>query len=263
MPLSPEKVREAAILLAGARRENLVLDGIPEEIRPSNIAEAYAIQDALVEELGWETGGWFCACTNEVIQDILGLREPYYARLFSQFILESPAQLQSTEFPPIVLECEFGFRLGEDLPSRAEPYTRDEVEAAIGSVHPAIEVVAGHLKDWPNQDVWSVIADNGTDGALIVGEGTQDLRALGLVNMPVALDINGEEKRSGTGANVLGDPLDAFVWLANARSRDGHGLNASDIHNTGTATDIIWIEPGDEALARFEGLGEVSLKLGR
>ena len=40
----------------------------------------------------------------------------------------------------------------------------------------------------------------------------------------VALSVNGREERRGSGANVLGDPLDAFVWLANARSRAGGGL---------------------------------------
>ena len=261
MSLTPEQVRKAAEFLAGARHDNAVLKEIPSAIRPSDIADAYAIQDALAEELGWETGGWFCACTNDVIQDILGLREPYYARLFSQYILNSPAELRSSEFPPIVLECEFGFRLGKDLPSRAEPYTRQDVEAAVASVHPTIEVVAGHLENWPKQDVWSVIADNGTDGALIVGTGTADWQVLDLVTMPVTLEVNGEQRRSGTGANVLGDPMGAFVWLANARSREGDGLKAHHIHNTGTATEIIWIEPGDEAVARFEGLGEVRLRL--
>ncbi len=261
MALSDRQIQEAARLLASARRGNKILDAVPAEFRPGDIADAYAVQDALVAELGWETGGWFCACTNSVIQDILGLREPYYARLFSRYILSSPSELQSAEFPPIVLECEFGFKLGGDLPARAESYTRKEVEAAVVSVHPTIEVVAGHLKDWPNQDVWSVIADNGTDGALVFGEGATAWRELDLVNMPVTLEINGEEQRSGSGANVLGDPMDAFVWLANARSRDGEGLKAHDIHNTGTATDIIWIEPGDEAVARFEGLGEVRLRL--
>ncbi|MEM7427596.1 MAG: fumarylacetoacetate hydrolase family protein [Pseudomonadota bacterium] len=261
MALDAEQIRAAAQLLASARNENRVHDEIPSDTRPANLADAYAIQDALAEELGWDAGGWFCACTNQVIQDILGLREPYYARLFSRYIFESPARLRSSEYPPIVLECEFGFRLGGDLPSRGDSYTRREVEAAIVSVHPTIEVVAGHLKDWPNQEVWSVIADNGTDGALVVGKGKQDWRELDLVNMPVTLEINGEEKRSGTGANVLGDPLEAFVWLANARSRDGEGLRAHDIQNTGTATEIIWIEPGDEAVAKFEGLGEVALHL--
>ncbi|MGI9407533.1 MAG: 2-keto-4-pentenoate hydratase [Hyphomicrobiaceae bacterium] len=259
--MTPDEIGLAADVLKSARLENKIIDCIPEAVRPQNIRDAYAVQDRFVEALGWEVGGWFCACTNVSIQKILNLNEPYYARLFTRHIFAEPATLNAADYPPVVLECEFGFRLGRDLPRRSEPYTRGEVESAISEVHPTIEVVAGHLRDWPNQDVWSVIADNGTDGALVYGKGARDWQNLDLVNMPVSLEVNGRVVREGSGRNVLGDPLEAFVWLANARSKDGEGLRAGDIHNTGTTTDIIWIEPGDTATARFEGLGSVSLDL--
>jgi 2-keto-4-pentenoate hydratase len=214
--LTPEQVDEAAQILVAARRGNLVIDGIPETCRPMTLADAYAVQDGFIERLGTEVGGWFGACTNTVIQEMLGLDEPYYARLLAPFIFESPARLDTAEYPPIVLECEFAFRLGRDLPPRDEAYSRAEVEDAIASVHPAIEVVAGHLRDWPNQDVFSVIADNGTDGALVVGRGVEDWRGLDLVATSVELHVNGTCERTGSGARVLGDPLGAFVWLVNA-----------------------------------------------
>lgn len=259
--MTPDDINRAAETLRKARVDNTVIECIPEAVRPGNIQEAYAVQNRFVETLGWEVGGWFCACTNVSIQTLLSLNEPYYARLFSKYILPEPAVLNAADYPPIVLECEYGFTLSKDLPKRREPYTRDEVAAAVASVHPTIEVVAGHLKNWTTQDVWSVIADNGTDGALVYGEGRTDWHALDLIDAPVSLAVNGEIVREGSGRNVLGDPLEAFVWLANARSRDGDGLKSGDIHNTGTATDIIWIKPGDTATANFEGLGSVSLTL--
>ena len=183
------------------------------------------------------------------------------ARLFKNFIFAEPVTSKAADYPPIVLECEFGFRLKKDWPPRAEGYSHDEVCAAIAQVHPTIEVVAGHLKDWPKQDIWSVIADNGTDGALVYGAGITDWRALDLVNMRVTLNVNGEIMREGSGASVLGDPLHAFIWLANERAKGGDGLRAGDIHNTGTATNIYWVEPEDEIVACFEGLGSVRLHI--
>ena len=259
--MNTEQINRAAELLRSARIENKVVDCLPKAIRPTNLQEAYSVQDRLVQVLGWNVGGWFCACTNPAIQRILNLDEPYYARLFKDYIFAGPVILKATDYPPIVIECEFGFRLGNDLPKRSEPYSREEVEDAIAEVHPTIEVVAGHLRDWPNQDVWSVIADNGTDGALVYGTGTTEWRRLDLVNMRVTLEVNDRIEREGSGENVLGDPLDAFVWLANARSRDGDGLRAGDIQNTGTATEIYWVEPGDEVIACFEGLGSVQLRI--
>lgn len=259
--MKPSEIDKAATLLAQARWKNHLVDEIPESIRPRTLLEAYAIQARLVELLGMETCGWFCACTNEKIQTRLGLFEPYYARLLEPFLLESGAVLKSADYPPLVLECEFGFRLGHDLPSRQEPYSRDDIEGAVLLVHPTIEVVAGHLKNWPEQDVYSVIADNGTDGALIYGEGKRDWLNLDLKLCSVQLTVNGETVRRGVGADVLGNPIDAMVWLANARSRDGDGLKQGEIHNTRTATDIAWVKPGDIAVAEFSGLGEFELTI--
>jgi 2-keto-4-pentenoate hydratase len=259
--VNASEIEKAASLLADARVHNHLIDVIPLAFRPRTLADAYAIQSRLVELLGMETGGWFCACTNEKIQSRLGLFEPYYARLLKPFIFESGAVLKSVDYPPIVLECEFGFRLDRDLPSREVPYTRADIVAAVLSVHPTIEVVAGHLKNWPEQDVYSVIADNGTDGALVCGEGIRDWSSLDLRDTRVQLNVNGEVVRSGLGADVLGDPVEAMVWLANARSRDGDGLKKDDIHNTGTATDIVWVKAGDVACADFSGLGSVRLAI--
>lgn len=249
----------ASALLADARKCNRVLDSLPEGLRPRSLAQAYAIQDALAERLGWGVGGWFCACVNPEIQRRLGLDEPYYGRAVSNHQFASPARLLAASFPPISLECEFAFRLARDLPAREAPYGREEVEAAVATVHPAIEAVAGYLKDWITQDVFSVVADNGTDGPLIYGAGITDLSATPLDAVNVELWVNGACQRTGTGAHVGGNPLEALTWLANARSRAGDGLQAGYLHNTGTATDLYWAAPGDQIVADFGPLGKVGL----
>lgn len=260
--LGADQIERAAKALAEARCTVTVLDRLPDGSEPQTLADAYAIQDRLIALLGWEIGGWYCACTNSEIQRLLSLSEPYYARLFARAIKPSPATLRQADYPPMVVESEFAFRLKADLPARARPYARAEVLDAIGSVHPAIEVVAGTLKDWPTQSVFAVIADNGTDGALVRGEpGVADWRSLDLPGMDVRLSVNGVVTRRGRGANVLGDPLQSFVWLANARSRAGGGLKAGQLHNTGTATSIQPVGPGDHVKVEFVGLGTAEMRV--
>ena len=60
---------------------------------------------------------------------------------------------------------------------------------------------------------------------------------------------------------MLGDPVLALTWLVNARCRDGDGLRAGDLHNTGTATDIAPFAAGSVAVADFGPLGRVELTL--
>ena len=261
MALTQHQIDEAAVLLADARRSVAIIDSLPESIRPRTLADAYAIRDRLIETLEADTYGWFGACTNEVIQDMLGLAEPYYAYLLTEHVYLSPAKLDTQRYPPIVFECEFGFTVDRDFAPAGHPYNRTEIEQAVSRVSPVIEIVAGHLKDWPNQDVFSVIADNGTDGALVIGEPFPDWHAIDLISTPVTLVVNGETVREGSGANVLGDPMHAFVWLVNDLTRDGITVKAGQIHNTGTATDIYWAKPGDRVEARYGESGIVSLEL--
>ncbi len=259
MPLTPEQVNYSAELLAEARHRVATIPALPAACRPADLADAYAICDRLDEILGWEVAGWYLGATNVEIQRLLGLDGPYMARLYARLAIASPARLDASAYPPMVLECEFAFRLGRDLPARDTPYDRADVAAAITTVHPSIEVVAGHIADWTEQDVWSVIADNGTDGALVYGEGVTDWRTIDLRGVDVVLRVNGEIVRKGRGEAVLGDPLDAMVWLANARRAAGDGLRAGMICNTGTATSICPVAAGDRAEATFSSLGSTAL----
>lgn len=259
--LSNEAVARAADIFALARRENAMVPGLPPDCAPRSIEDAYRIQDALHARLGGGIDGWFGACTNEDIQTMLGLREPYYGRLRSSEVFASPAELDTSRYPPMVIECEFGFRVGRGFGPADHPVSPEAVAAAVTEVCPMIEVVAGHLEDWPNQDVFTVIADNGTDGAWVVGDGIPDWRAVDLAGSRVTLRSNGEVVREGFGSRVLGNPLDAFEWLVNAVIRDGKAIEAGHVHNTGTATEIYWASAGERIEAEFEGIGTVALTL--
>jgi 2-keto-4-pentenoate hydratase len=254
-------LRGAAALLADARREVAVLRELPEDCRPTNLEEAYFVSDTLAADLGWPIRGWYCAATNPAVQRILGIDEPYYGRLFEPLVYESPAALDTDDFPPMMVEVEVAFELGSDLPPRGRAYTNAEVADAVSSVAGSIEVVAGHLQDWMSQDAYSVISDNGTDGALVVGPAHTRWREFDLVTMEASVLRNGVEERRGSGANVLESPLNALTWLANARAAVGNGLSAGQVHNTGTLTAPLPVERGDELTVRFDALGDVHLTL--
>lgn len=160
-----------------------------------------------------------------------------------------------------MLECEFSFILANDLPARPAPYGLDEVKAAIATLHPSIEVVAGTLKDWQHQPPFTIVADNGVDGALVLGEGNANWRDHDLERMPVELFVDGDLMQKGYGANVLGNPLNALLWLANEQRKRGNGLRAGDVYNTGTATLMQPMKAGQHAVAFFGPLGQAELRL--
>jgi 2-keto-4-pentenoate hydratase len=258
--LGREAIERAAQALYGARASHRLLASLPVGCRPHDLDEAYAIQDRLVELIGDRTAGWFAGCTNPAIQRQLGLPGPYAARLLAASVMPSPARLD-THGLPIVLEVEFGFTMRTDLPPRADDYEEAEVAEAIATVHPAIEVVIGHFEDWVRHDVFSLIADNGTDGALVIGKGVPYRPALALDEIGVRLRVDSEVVREGRGRDVWGGPIAALVFVANHSASHAQGLKSGDVVNTGTCTAMYFAKAGSVAVAEFEGLGEVRLAL--
>lgn len=257
--LTIEQQHEAAARILQCRSSGVLMDDLPAQCKPHNLVDALAIRDLVFEGLNDEPAGWFVGCSNPAIQRQLGLDEPYCARLGASTVHASAARLAASRFPTITLEVEFAFTLGQALPARAAPYSTDEVAAAISQVHPAIEVVTSHFNGWTHQPIFNIIADNGTDGALVYGAGKSLAEAGDLSRIQTSICVNGAPGAQGSGADVLGDPLTVMVWLANRCHEDGIGLEAGQIHNTGSTTPMVLAQPGDSCRAVFEGLGEVEI----
>jgi 2-oxopent-4-enoate/cis-2-oxohex-4-enoate hydratase len=115
------------------------------------------------------------------------------------------------------------------------------------------------LENWHFQGVPSLIADNGVNAALVLGDPDEDWRRLDLAAHAVELTVNGAPAGDGVGANALGHPIEALLWLANQLSHRGIGLKKGEVVTTGVVTPFVLLEAGDEAVASFGVLGEVSV----
>lgn len=251
-----------AIALTAARFDKNRIPALPEP--PADVRSAYLEQAVVVrswlERLGGELAGYKVACTNEIAQKHLGTDGPFFGRLFSATVWDSPVTVDSSPFFMRVIEPEFGFQMAADLPPRAEPYSRDEVAAAAGLLLPAIEIVDSRYDEWTTAGLRALIVDNACHGGWVRGPRCSDWRSLDLAAHPVRLFLNGKETTSGTGAAVLGHPLNALTWLANKLTGFGTGLRAGDFVSTGVCTDICFAEPGDRLVADYGSLGQIELK---
>jgi 2-keto-4-pentenoate hydratase len=253
-------VTAAAEALREARLRHQRMDALPEVCRPPTIADGYRVQDALVAFMGEAVVGWKIGSTSKKAQKIVGTIGPFAARILASNFHASPAALPADGFFMRALEAEFAFRLGADLPVRDTPYGRDEVVAAAGALHPAIEISDSRFTDWAKAGAPSLIADNGNEGQVIFGDPVTDWRDIDLPGHEVVMIVNGETVAEGRGANVLGDPIEALVWLANDQRQRGHGLRAGEAVITGSCTGVNMAEAGDTARAEFGSLGAVELK---
>jgi 2-keto-4-pentenoate hydratase len=159
-----------------------------------------------------------------------------------------------------VVEAEFAFRMGRDLPAEHAPFAREDVRAAITAVLPAIEIVDSRFAEWTKVGAFSLIADQGATGYWVAGSEVTAWRDLDLPGHHVRLFVNGAASREGIGGNVLGDPLASVIWLANDLARRGGGLRAGEVVSTGTCIDVYFAAPGEQVLADFGDLGRVQVK---
>lgn len=251
---------ELAALLATLRREGRQQSGLAPALVPGDEAAAYRVARKVADRLGWQTGGWKIAANKPDMQRRLRTNSPIYGRVFSQFIHESPAAFETARLSHPIAECEYIVRLATDLPARDAPYGRDEVETAVASVHPGVEVAEcrfAHDDRFP--PLPAILADGSGSGSLVLGPAIEDWTNRDIVSQPVVLSVNGVEKRRGTASEAVDHPLVSLTWLANALSRAGTGLKAGEVVSTGTCTGMQLARPGEEHRADFGPFGEVRI----
>jgi 2-keto-4-pentenoate hydratase len=251
---------EAAEALAGARKEGTELARLPGGL-PEDLEAAYALQRAAVDHFGARHCGWKIGATSPEAQVILNTDGPFAAPLFESACWETGMALPCPRHGLLGLEPEFAFRLGGDLPPRDEAYEPAEVRAAIATVHPVFEVIGLRLPDRHFRNVLVVIADFGANVGLVAGAGIADWQKLDLARIEVVASIDGDPVAKGTGAKVLGHPLQALTWLANHLRVTGDGLAAGQWVSTGTCAGVVQIQPGEHAEADFGPIGKVEMTL--
>lgn len=257
---------QAADLLMQARRSRALLPALPEAQRLRDAQAAYEIQEAFIVRLCTDYAtravGYKVGCTSQAAQQLLQADGPFYGRLLQAFVHPSPARLRADQHTLRIIEPEFAFRMAADLPPTGTSYSQSQVAAAVETLLPAIEIVGSRYQDWLAVGAWSLIADNGVNEAWVQGPAYRgDWRAIDLPNHNMAFSVNGKVVRHGRGDAVLGNPLNALVWLANALAAQGKGLRAGDLVSTGVCCQVYKAEPGDRMRADFGVLGVVDLEL--
>ncbi len=249
----------AAELLLKARGDHRRLDRLPPDCTPQTVEDGMAIQNALAELWGLEVAGWKVGAASAAAMQMLRTDSPFPGRVFAPYLLDSPASVAAEALHKCAVECEFAFRLGRDLPPRGADYGMDEIRDAVTEARPAIELVNDYWVDGFALGVAHFVADNGSNGGLVLGNPIGDWRERDLAAAAVTLTIDGEPAASGTGANVLGHPLNTLVWLANDLSRRGIGLKEGEVVTTGSMTGMTPCPPGATAAGDYGVLGSVQV----
>jgi 2-keto-4-pentenoate hydratase len=250
--------QELAELLARLRREGRQQSGLDARLVPPDTATGYRVAAKVAERLGWEVLGWKIAAAKEEMQRALRTDSPIYGRVFA--LETSPLTVAHARLCSPIPEVEYQARLGADLPSRAEPYTVDEVTEAVASLHPGIELAeCRFIHDAVFPPLPAILADGAGSGTLVYGPAIIDWKTRDIAGQEVKLICNGTQRRKGTAEAALDHPMVPLTWLANELSRTGIGLKAGQMISTGTLTGMLAPRPGEVYVADFGPFGSATL----
>jgi 2-keto-4-pentenoate hydratase len=251
MTMRPELERLARSL-AEAWRACATIPLPAAEAAPRSRGDAFAIQDRMAEILGDRCVGWKVGAAVRAVQILEGHDGPITGRFFAPRLYRSPARIPAL-YEGYKIESEFAFRFAQNVPPRARPYTRAELEPQL-VLHPGLEVsgvryaTSGGSRKANTHDA---IADNGSGGAYVVGDGIADWRGLDLATLPIDARIDAGEPIHTYSGEYRRDPVDILVETVNGLSERGIGLAAGDLLSTGSLTLPTPLHAGQTYVAHF------------
>jgi 2-keto-4-pentenoate hydratase len=200
--------------------------------------------------------GWKVAQTSAETRRQFGFHEPIFGCLMEEGLRRSGHAYERDELIRPGCEPEVCVRLAAPLSGEVDAATARRV---VDVLHPAFEIIEVR-GDIAGQKALA-IADNVAQKGVVLGDPVPFGDAPDLAAMECRVLVNGEEAARGRGDAVLGDPLNALVWLAAKLAGFGLGLRAGDLVMTGSITRMLPLSPRDRAHAKFAGIGAVEASL--
>ena len=151
---------------------------------------------------------------------------------------------------------EIAFVLGAPL-SGSDNNAADVIRAT-DFVLPAIEIVDTRYRGYGTNLLVDSVADAASCGLVVLGSRPMRLTDLDLRREGAALYKNGTVEESGVAAAVMGNPVNAVVWLANKLGEFGVPMEAGNVILSGSFLKAIPFAAGDTISALFDTLGDVT-----
>lgn len=224
-----------------------------------SIEDAYAVQSAQLDRWiadGRRVRGYKVGLTSAAMQHQLGVDQPDFGVLLADMCHDDGARLDASQLISPRVEPEISFVLGKPLTGPG--LELDDVVDAVAAVLPALEIIDSRIENW-NITLGDTIADNASSSGVVLGTSRLPLDEVDVAATEAVMSVNGTEVGRGTGAAVLGSPVNAVLWLANQLGAWGVTLEAGAIVLPGSVCAAHPVRAGDEVVADFGRLGTVSV----
>lgn len=243
--------------LMAARYANL--QPAPNPQSEMTLADAACGRDKFTAFLGQNYGkaiGYKAALTNPAVQKLLNYPNPVRGTLFGK-MFQDGAEVAANFAARPLFEADIIVEVANDGINQAT--TPLEALRHISRIYPFIElpdmIVENPRKlTGPNFVYLNAGARLGVLGKPIEVKATPEL-VEALVNMTVRLaDQDGKELEATKGTAILGQPLNAVLWLVKDLKASGIRLQKGDLLSLGSFSRPQLPKPGTGAKVTYEGL---------
>ncbi|MDP4107056.1 MAG: 2-keto-4-pentenoate hydratase [Bacillota bacterium] len=253
------KIQDFAAQLAQAEATKVGIDPLIVLDPGLTVDDAYYIQLENIKkklEAGQKIVGKKIGLTSVAVQKMLGVDEPDYGHLLDTMVVENGGTIDTKDMLQPKVEGEIAFILKKDL--KGPNVTAVDVIQATDYVVPALEIVDSRIQDW-KISLRDTVSDNASSGLYVLGGKPTKLEDINLELVGMALYQNGDVANTGVGAAALGNPATCVAWLANRLADYDITLKAGEVILSGALSGMVAANPGDNFVARFAHLGQVSV----
>lgn len=228
------------------------------------MADAACTRSKLQQRISGQSGrlvGYKAGLTNPAVQKRFNTDQPVWGALYSDMILNNGAVVDAAFGARPLFEADLLVRVKDDAINKAT--TPSEVLASVDQIIPFIELPDLVVQSPPKLNGAAISAINvgarlGVRGAplMVPADGTGRAVLMDqLRNMNVRLvDAQGAQLGGGKGSDVLGHPLNAVVWLAQALKAQGLSMRPGQLISLGSFSALLPPKPGLAATVHYDGV---------
>jgi 2-keto-4-pentenoate hydratase len=220
----------AARALAALWRSGAQCRELAPEMRPTTLAQGYAIQDQLVTALGERAVGWKLGVGSTAQKRASGIGRSIAGRILASRLFGAGDSVTMPDSAPVTVEFEIDYVLGRDVLPNEPAF---DVLDAVSEVRVAFELVRSRFGDrravgWP-----SFAADNAAFHALVLGPTIDHDDVRELVST-LSVERDGVEVARALTGDDMTDPQAALADLVATSRERGMTLPKGSIVSTGT-----------------------------
>ena len=245
MTVSFDAAAVASALMV-ARAHHRQLESTDIEVEAQTLAQAYAVHELVMKDLG-PVGGFKTSKTPDGSQIV--------APIPAGVVRQSGATFSADELLKPGIELEIAFRIEHELPAPTDDDFSEGLRTCVVAL-PAIEVVDTRLAFLDTCHPMMKLADNQSNGGLVIGRAVSDWQGLNLAT-PNHHFVSGNTIIShGPGSVPGGSAWQIFEGFVRVVGNHCGGPQVGQIVTTGALSGLHWIDKGQLVCGQIDGFGE-------